>query len=83
MAIADNVDAAILEHLATRGSCTVDELISVLPDLALNQVLFAVDRLSRNGKLVLRRPSPFKYLVSPVCLGTHPGETDKAGARGG
>ena len=72
MAKEDKIEAAILEHLAGRSSCTMKELASLLPDWTLNQVLFAVDRLSQNGKLVLRRPLPFENLMSPVFLGPRP-----------
>lgn len=68
----DKIEAAILEHLAGRSSCTMKELASLLPDCTLSQVLFTVDRLALNGELVLRRPLPFASLVSPVFFGPRP-----------
>jgi len=59
-----DVESAILETLEQRGPCSLDELYQALSDYSWNQVFAAVDRLSRNGRLSLRRPGRFDYLVS-------------------
>ena len=75
MAREHEVEGAILDHLATRGSCSMEDLARELSDYTLNRVFFAVDRLSRNGQLILRRPRPLEYLVSSVFLGPSPERT--------
>ena len=59
-----DVESAILEMLQRRGPCSLDELYQGLSDYSWNQVFAAIDRLSRNGHLALRRPGRFDYLVS-------------------
>jgi len=60
----EDVKSAILEALERRGPCSLDALYQALSDYSWNQVFAAVDRLSRNGRLSLRRPGRFDYLVS-------------------
>lgn len=64
------VDAAILRHLEEQGSSTMEELFRSLFRFTLNQVFFAIDRLSREGKVSLRQPTRFAYLVSAPGSGT-------------
>jgi hypothetical protein len=58
------VETAIVQHLETRGSCTMEALAHSLPPFTFNQVFLAMDRLSRERKVSLRRPTRFTYLVS-------------------
>ena len=60
----EDVESAILETLERGGPCSLDELYQALSDYSWNQVFAAVDRLSRNGRLLLRRPGRFDYQVS-------------------
>ncbi len=60
----EEVESAILETLERRGPCSLDELYQALSDYSWNQAFAAMDRLSRNGRLLLRRPGRFDYLVS-------------------
>jgi hypothetical protein len=64
------VETAILRHLDEQKSCTIEELIRALSRFTFNQVFFAIDRLSRDGRISLRHPSPFNYLVSAADSGT-------------
>jgi hypothetical protein len=64
------VETAILQHLEEQGSRTIEELVHSLSHFTLNQVFFAIDRLSREGKVSLRHPTRFAYLVSAVGSGT-------------
>ena len=59
-----DVESAILETLERRGPCSLDELYQALSDYSWNQVFAAVDRLSRNGRLLLCRAGRFDYQVS-------------------
>lgn len=64
------VETAIAQHLETQGACTMEALVHSLTHFTFNQVFFAIDRLSREGKVSLRHPSRFAYLVSGVSSGT-------------
>jgi hypothetical protein len=75
----EDVESAILETLERRGSCSLEELCQALSDYSWNQVFATVDRLSRNGRLLLCRPSRFDYQVSIGVSGAdapvHPSES--------
>jgi len=75
----EDVESAILETLERGGPCSLDELYQALSDYSWNQVFAAVDRLSRNGRLLLRRPGRFDYRVSIAMSGAnapvHPSES--------
>jgi hypothetical protein len=60
----NQIESVILQRLARRGPCTIDELAQRLPDYSWNQVFTSVDRLSRGSVLTLRRPTAFQYVVS-------------------
>lgn len=60
----NQIESAILQRLARRGPCTIDELTQRLPDYSWNQVFTSLDRLSRGSFLTLRRPSTFQYVVA-------------------
>ena len=64
VAQSEDVESAILETLKRRGPCSLEELYQALSDYSWNQVFAAVDRLSRNGRLLLCRPGRFDYQVS-------------------
>ena len=68
------VETAIVQHLETQGSSTMEVLVHSLPPslphFTFNQVFFTIDRLSREGKVRLRHPSRFAYLISAVGSGT-------------
>ena len=70
MANAYAVESAICRHLEEHGSSTMEELFRSLSRFTLNQVFFAIDRLSREGKISLRHPTRFAYLVSAVGSGS-------------
>lgn len=64
------VESAICWHLEEQGSSTMEELFRSFSRFTLNQVFFAIDRLSREGKVRLRQPTRFTYLVSATGSGT-------------
>ena len=65
-----DVETAIVQHLETQGSCTIEALVHSLSHCTFNQVFFTIDWLTREGKVSLRRPTRFAYLVSAVSSGT-------------
>ena len=62
----DTLELAILTELARVGACTLDELHERLPSYSWNQVFAVVDRLSREGDVILQRPDSSDYLLSPA-----------------
>ena len=58
------IDSAILRRLEALGPCTFEKLIQASPDYTWNQVFAAVDRLSREGTVMLQRPTRFEYVVA-------------------
>ena len=58
------IESAIHQQLALVGTCSLDELASLLPGYSWAQVFAAVDRLTRVGTVTLKHPAPFRYLLS-------------------
>ena len=58
------LDSVICLKVTSLLSCTFDELVQRLPAYSWAQVFAAVDRLSREGTLTLRRTRCFGYVVS-------------------
>jgi hypothetical protein len=58
------VESAIRTELTSRGPCTLEALLQRLSQFSWNEVFAAIDRLSREGRLVLRHPTRFNYEVS-------------------
>lgn len=60
-----DIETAILRELVRTGPCAFDDLAKSLREYSWNQVFAAVDRLSRQGRLALRHPGRFGFVVSP------------------
>lgn len=60
----EGLDSIILQEVEILGPCTPEELVQRLPTCTWNQVFAAVDQLCREGRLTLRRPSRFEYVIS-------------------
>ena len=58
------IESVIFEELHRTGACTFEELVGALPDYSWSQVFLAVDQLSRDGMLRLKRQNQFDYLIS-------------------
>jgi len=61
------IEAAIRLHLTREGPCTLESLLAGLSQFSWSEIFSAVDQLSREGSLVLRRPDRFEYQVSMGC----------------
>ena len=59
-----SIDDRILEILEEQGAQSLDYLDKSLPDVGSTPLLFAIDRLSRTGKISIGPPSKGEYLVS-------------------
>lgn len=58
------LESAIYRHVSRVSECTFEELVGWLPQYSWNEVFGAVDRLSRKGRLTLRHPTRFGFLIS-------------------
>ena len=61
-----SIDNRILELLEDRGARSLDHLDKSLPDVGSARLLFAIDRLSREGKILIGPPTNGDYLVSVI-----------------
>jgi hypothetical protein len=59
-----SIDDRILEILEEQGAQSLDYLDKSLPDVGSTRLLFAIDRLSRTGKISIGPPSNGEYLVA-------------------
>ena len=78
------VETAILRHLDEQNACTIEELFLALSRFTFNQIFSAIDRLSRDGRVILRHPTPFTYLVTAASPGSHnevSSSADQSGVR--
>lgn len=79
------IEDAVVEVLAHTGPCTMDEVAQSLPAHGWSAVFSAVDRLSRDGRLVLRRPSNsnsgYQLSLSASCMIESPVSTKPSRVR--
>ncbi len=59
-----SIHDAVIDILARTGPCTMDEVVYSLPSYGWSEVFFAVDHMSRDGRLVIQRPSSSVYQLS-------------------
>jgi len=64
MGHASSLESAIHQQLVRVGSCSLDELVALLPNYSWAQVFSAADRLTREGTVTLKHDAPFRYLLS-------------------
>jgi hypothetical protein len=57
------VESAIFQEVAWQGPLTFEDLMNKLPAYSWNQVFAAVDRLSRENRLSLKRVDRNTYVV--------------------
>jgi len=60
------IESVIFQELQRSGTCTFEELVSALPGHSWSEVFLAVDQLSRDGRLLLKRQGRFDYLITTV-----------------
>jgi hypothetical protein len=58
------VEEAIIEKLRRNGPCCLDDVVSYLPNLSWGEVFLAVDRMSRDGRLLLRQLGYSTYQIT-------------------
>ena len=63
MAASKPVTDLVLRAVKRAHRCDLDSLASSLPELTWNQVFFEIDRLSRNGELVVTFATQGQYMI--------------------
>jgi hypothetical protein len=58
------IEEAIVETLRAHGPCSLDDVVTSLPSFSWGRVFAAVDRMSRDGRLLLRQHSYSSYHLS-------------------
>lgn len=59
-----STEDAVFDFLQGTGPCCLDNLVTHLPNHQWSEIFVAVDRMSRDGRLVLRRIPQSGYQVS-------------------
>ncbi len=62
--INSTVEEVVTEMLGKTGPCCLDDLVTYLPNLSWGEVFFAVDRMSRDGRLLLRQVGYSRYQIT-------------------
>ncbi|MBX3303894.1 MAG: hypothetical protein KF693_16910, partial [Nitrospira sp.] len=77
------IENTVIEVLAHTGPCTMDEVVGLLPKHGWSEIFSAVDEMSRDGRLVLRRSSNSVYQLSlsPLWQGDRTERTGPAQVR--
>lgn len=57
-------EKAVIEMMRKNGPCCLDDLVTQLPNLSWGEVFVAVDRMSRDGRLLLRQRGYSSYHIT-------------------
>ena len=76
--IASVQEKAVIEMLQKTGPCCLDDLVKYLPSLSWGEVFVAVDRMSRDGRLLLRQ---LGYSAYEITLPSQPASTPRSLSR--
>ena len=63
--ISPTSEGLILDLLGLRNSLTLEQVVTLLPELSWNQVFKTVDELSRRGEIILLRRG-FEYEIERI-----------------
>jgi hypothetical protein len=69
------METAIVETLQRSGPCCFDDVVTSLPNSSWGEVFAAVDRMSRDGRLVLHQRGFSTYQLSLGSQFVHSGST--------
>jgi hypothetical protein len=64
MPIASVQEKAVIEMMRKTGPCCLDDLVTHLLNLSWGEVFVAVDRMSRDGRLLLRQRGYSSYEIT-------------------
>ena len=75
-------EEAVIDVLQRTGPCGIDDLITYLPNLSWGEVFVAVDRMSRDGRVLLRQLGYSTYQIAlPLQLAAPRSPSRQNGAR--
>jgi hypothetical protein len=57
-------EEAVIDMLQRTGSCCLDALVMQLPHLSWGEVFVAIDRMSRDGRVLLRQLGYSTYEIA-------------------
>ncbi len=63
MDLNDDIETAMLHYMHGHRICAMEELFRNLPAFTTNQLFLTVDRLSREGKVLLRYQNRSEYVI--------------------
>jgi hypothetical protein len=58
------IEEAIVEQLRLRGPCCLDDVVTHLPDRSWGEVFLALNRMSRNGRVLHYRLGSSPYQIA-------------------
>ena len=58
------IEAAIVETLRRSGPCCLDDVVTSLPSFSWREVFVAIDRMSRNGRVLLHQVGYSTYQIA-------------------
>lgn len=58
------IEEAIVEKLQKGGPCCLDDVVTSLPNSSWGEVFAAVDRMSRDGRVLLRQRGFSAYQIT-------------------
>ena len=58
------IEAAIIELLRSSGPCCLDDVVTYLPNFSWGEVFGAVDRMSRDGRVLLHQLGYSTYQIA-------------------
>ena len=76
------IESALRLHLLQEGPCSLESLLARLSQYSWSEIFSVVDHLSREGRLVLRRPGRSTYEVSIEPSGASGEPAEGTGATG-
>jgi hypothetical protein len=72
-------EEAVIELLERTGSCSLDDVITYLPTLSWGEVFIAVDRMSRDGRVLLHQVGYSTYRITLQDTSSWKGEVAPVG----
>ena len=57
-------EEAVIDVLQRTGPCGIDDVVTSLPNLSWGEVFVAVDRMSRDGRVLLRQLGYSTYQIA-------------------
>ena len=78
------IEEAIIDMLRQRGPCCQDDVVAYLRDFSWGEIFGAINRLSRNGRVVLLRQigySTYQIALQSQCVSSSSISSQKRGTR--